>query len=77
MENSHDNIKRYRKNLYKNIKQYRVELAFTQKQVATKMNITYQAYQAYELGIALPTLENFIKLCEIFDVTPNELLDFE
>ena len=77
MENFNANIKQYRKNLYRNIKQNRVELNLTQKQVAIKMDISYQAYQAYECGRSLPTLENLIKLCEIFDVTPNELLDYK
>ena len=40
-----------------------------------KLGITYQSYQAYERGIAVPTLQNFIKLAKLFDVSYEELLD--
>jgi len=56
------------------LKQTRAAEKLTQQQVAAKLHITYQAYQAYELGIAFPTLENFVKLCVFFDMTPNDLL---
>jgi len=57
------------------LKQLRLCENLTQKQVARHLGITAQSYQAYESGLALPTLTNFIKLCEFFDITPNELLD--
>jgi len=59
------------------VKEMRLLGNFTQKQVAERLEITTQSYQAYEAGITLPTLTNFIKLCEIFDVTPNDLLDIK
>lgn len=46
----------------------------TQKEVAEKIGIRHQSYQAYEAGKTLPTLENFYALCVLFDVTPNYLL---
>jgi len=63
-------------NFHVTLKRLRQESGHTQKQIAEKMGLTYQSYQAYESGISLPTLNNFLKLCEIFDVTPDELLDF-
>jgi len=57
------------------LKQLRLIENLTQKEVASKLSIATQSYQAYEKGISLPTLTNFLKLCEIFDVTPNDLLD--
>lgn len=59
----------------KNLKELRLAENLTQKQVATAINITYQSYQAYEAGISMPTLENFLKLCNFFNITPNDLLD--
>jgi len=59
------------------LKQLRLTEKFTQKQVSEAIGITYQSYQAYELGIALPTLENFIKLCAFFEITPNEILNIK
>lgn len=58
------------------LKQLRLLEGLTQKQVAEKMSIRFQSYQAYEAGISLPTLKNLLKLCEIFDVTPNDLLSY-
>jgi len=60
-----------------NLRQTRLLLCLTQKQVAEKIGITHQSYQAYESGVALPTLENFLKLCRFFDLTPNELLGID
>jgi transcriptional regulator with XRE-family HTH domain len=63
-------------NLYYTLILFRKSDGLTQKQVADKIGITYQSYQAYEMGLSLPTLENFLKLCEIFDITPNDLLNY-
>ena len=60
----------------KTLREMRQSLEWTQKQVAEKIGITYQSYQAYENGIALPAFENLLKLCDIFDITPNELLGY-
>ncbi len=49
----------------------------TQKDVARYLGIAPQSYQAYESGEALPGLRNFLKLAELFDVTPDELLGCE
>ena len=46
----------------------------TQREVAEAVGITTQSYQAYEAGKTLPTLENFLRLCVYFDVSPNALL---
>ena len=59
-------------NLAKNLREMRKLYEFTLQDVADKLGITYQSYQAYERGIALPSLKNFIKLADIYDVS----LDF-
>lgn len=56
------------------IKELRKENKMTQKQVAEKLGITYQSYQAYEHGISQPTLENFIKIANIYDVSLDYLI---
>lgn len=60
-----------------NIKLERVNLKLSQKDMAKKIGITTQSYQAYESGLTMPTMENFLKLCKILNITPNELLGFE
>ena len=56
----------------KRIKQLRLDNEWTQKFVAAKIGVRYQSYQAYELGLTVPSLENFIKLADLFEVS----LDF-
>lgn len=62
------------KNFPEILKQLRISEEMSQRKVAEALGITHQSYRAYELGIGMPTMENFLKLCEFFDVTPNELL---
>ena len=47
---------------------------WTQRDVASMLQITYQSYQAYERGVAYPTLQNFLKLAEIYDVSLDYLV---
>lgn len=47
---------------------------WTQQDVASKLNISYQSYQAYELGKAVPTIQNFLKIAEIYDVSLDYLV---
>ncbi len=63
------------KKLAKNLREMRKQYGYTQKFIAEKIGTTYQAYQAYERGTAVPTLQNFIKLAKLFDVSYDELLD--
>ena len=57
------------------IKELRLQYKYTQKYVADKLGISYQSYQAYELGIAVPTLQNFLKLALLYDVSLDYLID--
>lgn len=56
------------------IKALRLQYNFTQKDVAGKIGVRYQSYQAYELGITLPNLENFIKLADLYEVSLDYLI---
>lgn len=61
-------------NLSENLVELRKLYGYTQKAVAEKLGIAYQSYQAYERGVAVPSLQNFIKLAKIYDVSCDELL---
>lgn len=56
------------------IKELRLQYKYTQRFVADKLGISYQSYQAYELGIAVPTLQNFIKIALLYDVSLDYLI---
>lgn len=62
-------------NLAKNLKYLRKQFGYTQKYVAENLGITYQSYQAYEFGTTVPTLQNFIKLANLYDIQIDELLE--
>lgn len=46
----------------------------TQKEVAEMLGVRYQSYQAYERGVSYPSIQNFLKLAEIFDVSLEYLV---
>ncbi len=62
-------------NLAINLKQLRKQFGYTQGKVAEALGITYQSYRAYECGLTVPTLNNFIKLAKFYDVSYDELLN--
>ncbi len=66
-----ENLKEYQE-LKKNLVDLRTSNGLRQSDVADKLGISYQSYQAYERGVAVPTLQNFIKLADLYDVS----LDF-
>ena len=66
-----ENLPEYEK-LKENLYELRTQNGWTQSDVAIKLGISYQSYQAYERGVAVPTLQNFIKLANLYDVS----LDF-
>ena len=56
------------------LNELRIEKNLTQKAVADELGISHQAYQAYEAGISVPTLDNFLKLIALFDCSADYLL---
>lgn len=62
-------------NLPEILRTLRERREWTQKQVAEKIGIKYQSYQAYELGITLPTLTNYIKLADLYELPMDALID--
>lgn len=46
----------------------------SQIKFAEKMNVTQQCVSAWLQGSREPRLTMFIKICEFFELTPNELL---
>ena len=61
-------------NLAANLKALRQKYGYTQQYVAAQIGISCQSYQAYEWGVTVPALKNFIRLAEFYDVSLDELL---
>jgi len=56
------------------LKEIRLQMKFTQRQIATEIEISETQYQNYEYGKKEPTLSNFEKLCNYFNVSADYLL---
>ncbi len=64
-------------NFAKNLKFERVSAGLTQRQLADKIGITTQSYQAYEAGITMPTTENLLKICLVLQVSLDYLFNLK
>lgn len=53
----------------------REQYGYTMKYVADQLGIAYQSYQCYERGLTVPTLQNFIKLAKLYDVSLDDLIE--
>ena len=58
-----------------NIKSARKLKNLTQVQVAKKMNMTQQQYSRFENGIFELNYQQIYQLCQLLDITPNEIFD--
>ena len=56
------------------IKQLRLYAGMTQEQLAAKLGISAQSVSKWEMDQALPQIEKVLQLCELFDITTDELL---
>ena len=70
----------YKKNEFaikvgKNLKEARLAKGLTQKEIAAEFRFTQQQYSRFESGVCELNYEQMIKLCNRYDVTPNELFD--
>ena len=60
-----------------NLKAARAAKGYTQKEVAAKIFMTQQQYSRFENGVYELNYAQIKNLCELLDITPNELFDFE
>lgn len=58
-----------------NLKTYRLQQNLTQKEMASKMNMVREQYSKYERGIIELDYAKIMLVCEILDITPNELFE--
>ena len=58
-----------------NLKSARLESTMTQKQVAEKLNVVESCYANWEQGRTEPNIAMLRKLCELFEITLDELVN--
>lgn len=46
----------------------------TQDEVAEKLNVTRQTVSKWETNLSTPDFDKIVPLCELYEITPNELL---
>ena len=56
-----------------NLKVARRAKGYTQKAVAAQMYMTQQQYSRFENGVFELNYEQILRLCELLDITQNEL----
>lgn len=59
----------------KNLKEIRKQCGFTQKQVANSLNVVESCYANWEQGRTEPNIDCLRKLCKLFGVSPDELIN--
>ncbi len=63
------------KKLGENLKEARRAKGYTQKEMASKLFMTQQQYSRFENGVFELNYHQILALCEILDITPNDLFD--
>lgn len=60
-----------------NIKQARKDKGYTQKEVGAMLRMTQQQYSRFENGVFELNYAQILKICELFEITPNELFQID
>ena len=63
------------KRIGKNLKEARRDLHMTQAYVAERMRMTQQQYSRFENGVFELNYAQILDLCELYQITPNELFE--
>lgn len=58
----------------KTIHDLRVEHGYSQDSLAELLGVSHQAVSRWELGMTVPTVDNLVELCDLFEVNFEQLL---
>lgn len=62
----------------KRLREARLNAGYTQKQIAELLgNKDNSTVASWELGRNHPNIKAVVKLCELYEITPNQLLGFK
>ena len=65
------------KKIGQNLKEARKFKGLTQKQVAEKMGMKQQQYSRFENGVFELNYHQILFLCNLYEISPNELFSLE
>ena len=66
---------RIRKLFSKHLRSIRIEKYKYMKEITKCMNVSYNTYRSYEVGNAIPTIENLVKIKEGFNISFEKLFE--
>ena len=58
------------------LKYLRREHNMTQEDMAEKLNVSRQTISKWETNITIPDADNIVAICKLFNITTDELLDY-
>lgn len=58
------------------LKQYRVKSNLTQSDLGKLLFVSPQSVSKWEKGESSPSIDTFVKICELLEISPNEILEF-
>lgn len=61
----------------KNLTDYRKRKGLSQEQLAFQIGVSRQAVSKWETGLSQPELTNIEKICEVLEITPNDLMGYD
>lgn len=56
------------------LKEIRKSKGLSQQQLANLLCVTQPSVHNWEIGLCLPQIQTFFRLCELLDCTPSDLL---
>lgn len=65
------------KKVGENMKQARKDKGFTQKQIGEILHMTQQQYSRFENGVFELNYDQILKICKLYDITPNDLFQID
>ena len=65
------------KRIGENLKEARKFKGMTQKEVSALLHMTQQQYSRFENGVFELNYDQILFLCQVYEITPNELFSVE
>ena len=64
-------------NLGERLRQYMKELGWSQKELAARLNLSQPFISAICRGEKYPSMENVLSICDLLNITPNQLFQVD